>query len=290
MAHPGGSDGHVGGPLRRDGAVAVGLGHRGWVGTLLRDSAEYVLVLAADGQIVFSSPSTRTELAAADNFTDLVSDPGPDEVLIILAGVTSEAIPGGPHEMLLRGADAGQREVEVHVRPVRDIDFQGFVVTGTDVTDARPRLARGVGQDQPARRPHRPADRRRDARGGRRSACPERVDAPRRPVRGAGPVRLRGVERQPRRLGRTGGDEILQAVAKQFEGLPAEVVAASRITGDSFGLLICSPSVAASLEQVVHQLHRALAGLILSNDLEVDLSFRVGYSVAPAGEPIRPPN
>jgi diguanylate cyclase (GGDEF)-like protein len=257
---------------------------RGWVGTLLRDSAEYVLVLADDGQIVFSSPSTRTELAAADNLTDLVSDPGPDEVLIILAGVTSEAIPGGPHEMLLRGADAGQREVEVHVRPVRDIDFQGFVVTGTDVTDAR-RLARSM--DRTSRRDDLTGLLTADAMRAEVAAALAQSASTRHGVLFA-VLDLSDFGVWNDSLGRTGGDEILQAVAKQFEGLPADVVAASRIAGDSFGLLICSPSVTASLEQVVQQLHRALAGLILSNDLEVDLSFRVGYSVAPAGEPMDP--
>ena len=180
--------------------------------------------------------------------------------------------------MLLRDRVSGDREVEVHVRPVREIDFQGFVVTGTDVTDVR-RLARTMDSTS-----------RRDELTGLLTA-----DAMQAEVAAAMGATTRhdlllavldlsdfGVWNDS--LGRAGGDEILQAVAKQFEGLPAEVIAASRQSGDSFGLLMSSPGVAATLEQVVDQLHRALAGLILPNDLEVDLSFRVGYSVAPAAE------
>ena len=47
----------------------------GWVGTLLKDSAEYVIVLDAGGRIVFASPRTRSDLADAEYFSDLVTDP-----------------------------------------------------------------------------------------------------------------------------------------------------------------------------------------------------------------------
>ena len=250
----------------------------GWVGTLLKDSAEYVIVLDAGGRIVFSSPRTRSDLADAEYFSDLVTDPEPGETQIILAGVTSESIPAGPHEMLLRDRVSGDREVEVHVRPVREIDFQGFVVTGTDVTDVR-RLARTM--DSTSRRDELTGLLTADAMQAEVAAA---LGATTRHDLLLAVLDLSDFGVWNDSLGRAGGDEILQAVAKQFEGLPAEVIAASRQSGDSFGLLMSSPGVAATLEQVVDQLHRALAGLILPNDLEVDLSFRVGYSVAPAAE------
>jgi diguanylate cyclase (GGDEF)-like protein len=249
---------------------------RGWVGTLLRDSAEYVLVLDARKHIVFSSPRTRDVLAAGEYFCDLVSDPDPEQTQTILAGVAAESIPAGPHEMLLRDSSGGEREVEVHVRPIRDIDFEGFVVTGTDVTDAR-RLARSM--DSTTRRDELTGLLTSAAMEAEVAAALAQSTSTRSGVLYA-VLDLSDFGVWNDSLGRTGGDDILQAVARHFEGLPAEVIAACRIAGDSFGLLMSSPTVAATLEQTVDQLRRALAGLILPNDLEVDVSFRMGYSVA----------
>lgn len=38
---------------------------------------------------------------------------------------------------MLLDSPSGRRELEVHIRPVRDIDFDGFVITGEDVTETR---------------------------------------------------------------------------------------------------------------------------------------------------------
>ncbi|HRY09839.1 MAG: EAL domain-containing protein [Actinobacteria bacterium] len=255
----------------------------GWVGALLKDSAEYVLVLDADAHIVFTSPRTRADLANVEYFSDLVIDPPADDIQIILAGVTSESIPPGPHEMLLR-ATAGQREVEVYVRPVRDMDFQGFVVTGTDVTDAR-RLARSL--DRTSRRDDLTGLLTAEAMEAEVAAALAQAVSMHHEVLFA-VLDLSDFGAWNDSLGRSGGDEILQVVARQFEGLPPEVTAVCRIAGDSFGLLMSSTVVAPTLEQVVDQLERSFAGLILPSDLEVDLSFRVGYSVAAVGEPLDP--
>jgi diguanylate cyclase (GGDEF)-like protein len=252
---------------------------RGWVGTLLRDSAEYVLVLDAGGQIVFASPRTRSDLAQGQRFGDIVLDPGAGEIDMILAGVAARSVPAGPHEMLLRDSNSGQREVEVFVRAVSDIDFEGFVVTGTDVTDAR-RLAQSLDRT-----------RRRDGLTG--LLTPEAIAAEvAAALATSGPshhgvlfaeLDITDFGTWNDSLGRQGGDEILQAVAKQFEGLPPEVVAVSRMGGDAFGLLMTSASPVTTLEQVVDWVRRCFAGLILPSDREVDLGFRLGYSVADPG-------
>ena len=114
---------------------------KGWVGTLLRDSAEYVLVLDAQGRIVFTSPRTQSVSAPGERLSDMVVDPEPDDRRTW--SVASQSVPHGPHEMLFSPQSGADREVEVYVRPVNDMEFEGFVVTGTDVTDAR-RLAQSL--------------------------------------------------------------------------------------------------------------------------------------------------
>ena len=74
----------------------------------------------------------------------------------------------------------------------------------------------------------------------------------------------------------------------RWKACPRTVQAVSRIAGDAFGLLITSPQPVAATEQVIDAIRRSLAGLILGNDVEVDLSFRVGFSLAGPGERMHP--
>ncbi|HQR80721.1 MAG TPA: EAL domain-containing protein, partial [Actinomycetota bacterium] len=254
----------------------------GWVGTLLRDTAEYVMVLDAQGQIVFSSPRTSAELAEVERFPDLVIDPDAGEVATLLAGVTLGSIEAGPHEMLLRSQDDAVREVEVHLRPIQDISFEGFVVTGVDVTGAR-RLQRSLD-----------STRRRDELTGlltSEAILAEVASALSLNTRDRTSVLCAVLDLSDfgvwnDTLGRNGGDEILCSVAREFEGLPPEVIAVSRQGGDAFGLLMVSASVASTLEQVIEIIRRSFTGMILPSDTEVDLVFRIGYSIASPGEQI----
>ena len=257
---------------------------KGWVGTLLRDSAEYVLVLDAQGRIVFASPRTQSVLAPGERLSDMVVDPEPDEIGVILAGVASQSVPHGPHEMLFSPQSGAHREVEVYVRPVNDMEFEGFVVTGTDVTDAR-RLAQSL--DLTRRRDELTGLLTPEAMAAEVAASLAGSTSARRSVVFAVlDITDFGVWNDS--LGRQGGDEILQGVARQMEGLPEDVQAVSRMAGDSFGLLITSPQPVAATEQVIDTIRRSLAGLILGNDVEVDLSFRVGFSLAGPGEQMQP--
>ena len=109
---------------------------------------------------------------------------------------------------MLLDSPSGRRELEVHIRPVRDIDFDGFVITG----EMSPKL--GCWKPAWNRRvntiAHRaPITRGDDHKDLRQSARPQNAEQP-------GPrvdrhKRLRRVERQPRPAG---GDEILQVVQK----------------------------------------------------------------------------
>ena len=56
-------------------------------------------------------------------------EPSAPDLDALLPGIVAEALPPGPHEMVLRAADGSHRSVKVHLRPVKDIAFEGFVVT-----------------------------------------------------------------------------------------------------------------------------------------------------------------
>jgi len=256
----------------------------GWVGTLMRDTAEYVLVLDGSGNIVFATPRTRRELHGSAHFRDLVLEPDAAHVDTLLAGVTLGSIAHGPHDMILRDQADGHREVEVQIRPVRDISFEGFVVTGTDVTTAR-RLERSL--DRTRRRDGLTGLLTEEAMLAEVAAALPAATAQRTTVLFA-VLDLSDFGVWNDTLGRSGGDDILCTVARQFEGLPAEVIAVSRQAGDSFGLLIASATVATELERVIDILQRSFAGMILPSNIEVDVGFRIGYSVATPGEVMDP--
>lgn len=108
----------------------------GWISALLQDSSEYVFVIDVAGTIVYASPRSVQRLAPAPTLSALVCDTAAD-VPTLLNAVLAGSVPKGPYDMLLRGADGSPREVEVYLRTIREVSFEGFVVTGTDVTDTR---------------------------------------------------------------------------------------------------------------------------------------------------------
>lgn len=246
----------------------------GWIGALLRDSSEYVFVINVHGAIVYSSPRCRQRLAAARTLPELVSDPDADMSTLLLA-VLAGAVPAGPYDMLMRGADGSHREVEVYLRTVRDVSFEGFVVTGTDVTDTR-RLVEQL--DLTHRHDPLTGLLTHDAfvaevAGAQREALPI----------GVAVLDINDLGVWNETLGRTGGDAILAAVAQRFDTLPAEISSVGRIAGDGFGLLVVSTAPGQVLEGVLDRLTTALRGLLLPDDSEVDVTFRAGYAVTVPG-------
>ena len=110
---------------------------RGWIGALLRDSSEYVFVLDPTGRIVYASPRSQNVLKTTTHLHELVFVPSSSELDQLLSGVVAQATPAGPHQMIMHAADGSMRIVLVHLRPVREVSFAGFVVSGTDVTAER---------------------------------------------------------------------------------------------------------------------------------------------------------
>ncbi len=239
----------------------------GWISALLQDSSEYVFVIDVAGTIVYASPRSVQRLAPAPTLSALVCDTAAD-VPTLLNAVLAGSVPKGPYDMLLRGADGSPREVEVYLRTIREVSFEGFVVTGTDVTDTR-RLVEQLDLTH-----------RHDALTGllTHDAFVADVAAAQRGTMPTGVAVLDvndlGVWNET--LGRSGGDAILQAVAQRFDTLPSEVISVGRISGDGFGLLVVSTAPGQVLEGVLDRLTTALRGLLLPDDREVDVTFRAG--------------
>lgn len=248
----------------------------GWISALLRDSSEYVFVVDVNAAIVYASPRSQQELAAAASLPELVY--GQDANLpTLLSAVLAGSAPKGPYDMLLRGADGSPREVEVSLRTVREVSFEGFVVTCTDVTDTR-RLVEQL--DLTHRRDDLTGLLTRDA------FVAEVVSAEREnlPI-GVAVLDINDLGVWNETLGRDGGDAILKSVSQRFDTMPPEVVAVGRIAGDGFGLLVVSTAPGQVLEGVLDRLTTALRGLLLPDDSEVDVTFRAGYAVeSPAAE------
>jgi diguanylate cyclase (GGDEF)-like protein len=246
----------------------------GWISAMLGNSSEYVFVIDVSGVIVYCSPRSKERLAATRTLPELVCDPNAD-LPTLLSAVLAGAVPAGPYDMVLQGVDGSQREVMVYLRTIREVSFEGFVVTGTDVTDTR-RLVEQLDLTH-----------RHDALTGllTHDAFIAEVAAAQQggvPL-GVAVLDINDLGVWNETLGRSGGDAILQAVALYFDTLPAEVTAVGRIAGDGFGLLVVSTAPGQVLESVLDRLTTALRGLLLPDDREVDVTFRAGYAVTSNG-------
>ncbi|MBK9435267.1 MAG: EAL domain-containing protein [Actinobacteria bacterium] len=246
---------------------------QGWIKVLLQDTSSFAFVLNRAGDTVYASPSTTDMFGASPDFTSIVCSPSRSDLQSLLAGVTRQAIRPGPHEMLL-DSPSGRRELEVHIRPVRDIDFDGFVITGEDVTETRLLEARleSTGQH--------------DQLTGllSREAMITKISGSLRGLRtpnnlGLALIDINDFGAWNDSLGRQAGDEILQVVAEKLELMPRTATAVGRYAGDSFGFIIEGDNVIQSMETCLDQLSERLQGVILSNGSEVDLRFRAGYAV-----------
>jgi diguanylate cyclase (GGDEF)-like protein/PAS domain S-box-containing protein len=267
-------------------AVLADRTREGWFRALVNDSMDGVLVLDRDGRVVYTSPRIDTDFdfdagePGAREFADLLVERSPAEVRLLLAQVSLDASRSGPYDLLLRGSGEHPVEVEATVRPITDIEFEGFVVTVRDVSDTR-RLQRQLANS-----------RRRDELTGLLSrealltdlslsldeADPELQTA----------VAVLDLERFGRLndgLGHETGDEILVAVARTFERLPETVRSVARVGADSFALLVVDEQPDAALAEAVDMSRDELRGLLLRSGREIELAFRAGYVVVDTAEP-----
>jgi diguanylate cyclase (GGDEF)-like protein len=245
---------------------------QGWIKALLQDTSSFAFVLNRAGATVYASPSTTAMFGASPDFTALVIAPSPSDLQALLAGVPRQATPPGPHEMLL-DSPSGQRELQVHIRPVRDVDFDGFVITGEDVTETRLLEARVVSTGQ------------RDQLTGLLSGpgllaeLTDRlitIEAPN--ALGVALLDISDFGAWNDSLGRQAGDEILRVVAGKLDSMPERVKAAARYGGDSFGFIIEDERPIHSMETCLQRLSEHLRGVILDDGTEIDLRFRAGYT------------
>ena len=275
--------------LRRaqEGAAGILLAERtreGWFRALIGDSTEMIFVLNAAGVLVYASPKVEREIALhappqpfdaahAHRFAEIMAEQGEVDFAVVLAAVSVDPSRSGPYEMRLRGHE-GVVEVEAFVRPLRDIEFQGYVVTARDVSDTR-RLQRTFESSALV-----------DSLTRLRSREAFLAEA-QRVLDGADARQVAFVMLDLDRfgalnesLGHDTGDEILVAIAESLSLLPEELVAASRIASDTFAWLVVGTDADKSVGESVEQARAELRGLILRDGREVELSFHAGFVVA----------
>jgi diguanylate cyclase (GGDEF)-like protein len=276
--------------LRRahEGAAGILLAERtrdGWFKALIGDSTEMIFVLDAAGVIVYASPRVEREIALHAEpvpfdaghrhaFSDVLVGGLDVDVSVLLAAVSADSARSGPYELALLGR-TGAVEVEALVRPVSDVEFQGYVVTARDVSDAR-RLQRQLENsalvDSLTRLRSREAF----------LAEAQRVLDTGDPQRQVAFVTL-DLDRfgaLNESLGHDTGDQILVAIAESLSLLPEELVAAARIASDTFAWLVVGADADQSVGEAVEQARAELRGLILRDGREVEMSFHAGFVVA----------
>ena len=280
--------------LRRaqEGAVGILLAERtreGWFRALIGDSTEMIFVLDSTATILYASPKVEREIALNDvpqpfdathehRFADVLAETGEVDIPLVLAAVSADPTRSGPYELHLRGR-SGTVEVEAVVRPIADIEFQGFVVTARDVTDAR-RLQRQLDSSALV-----------DALTRLRSRESFLAEAQRH-IDSADPQQqvafvMLDLDRfgaLNESLGHDAGDEILVAIADSFSLLPEEIVAAARIASDTFAWLLVAADADQAVGESVEQARSDLRGLILPDGREVELSFRSGFVVVDSAD------
>ncbi len=199
---------------------------------------------------------------------------------LLLAQVSQDPGLAGPYDLLACGHDGRELEVELTVRPLSDVEFDGYVVTVRDVTDAR-RIARQLANSR--RRDELTGLLTREAFLGELSDRVERrrADSPIAVV----VVDLERFAALNDGMGHETGDLILIAVARSFERLPEAVRATARLGSDGFAWIIdaheAPPAVGTAVEQCARELH----GLILSDGREVQVGLRAGYVLVDPAHP-----
>ncbi len=266
-------------------AILADRTREGWFRALVNDSTDGVLVLDKHGVVVYTSPRVDAEFdfAAADGspseFSDLLVEQSAAEIRLLLAQASLDPSRAGPYDLILRGRGERAVEVEATLRPITDIEFEGFVVTVRDVSDTR-RLQRQLANS-----------RRRDELTGLLSREALLADLSLELDEGdpelTVAVAVLDLERFGRLndgLGHEAGDEILVAVARTFERLPEEVRSVARVGADSFALLVVGEHPGAALAEAVDMSRDEMRGLLLSSGREIELTFRAGYVLVDAAD------
>ncbi len=256
----------------------------GWFRALVGDSQDFIFILDPLGVVVYAGPRVEAEIALHEVPTEF--DPAhrhllsevlvgstPSEVRLLLAQVSLDPAMVGPHELQMRAHD-GVRDVAATIRPITDIEFQGYVLTAHDVTAART-LQRQLDSHWS-----------RDAltgllnRDGFLTAL--RAELPHSDHADVPVVLVLDIERFGSLndgLGHDTGDDILRAVARSFERLPATVCEVARLGSDTFALLLRDGAPEEAVGDVVEQLRAELRGLLLPDGREIETTFRAGYVV-----------
>jgi diguanylate cyclase (GGDEF)-like protein/PAS domain S-box-containing protein len=272
--------------LRRvqESAVAEVLAVRtreGWFKALVGDSADGMLVVDAGGRVLYSSPRFERDAAVALRedgtwpLSEVLVDLDRAGVALLLAQVAADPSQSGPYDLLVRGRDGGELEMEAVIRPVADVELDGFVVTARDVSDAR-RLARQLANSR--RRDELTGLLSREAFLAETAEHLDEQDERRR----AGVVAL-DLERFAALndgLGHAVGDQILLGVAGVIDRLPDEVHGAARMASDTFALLVMAEDCERVVVEVVEQLRQELKGLLLPDGREIEVEFHAGYVVS----------
>jgi len=244
----------------------------GWIGALLRDSSEYLFVLDTDTRIVYASPRTQAMLRIGERLHDVVLEPSKATLDTLLSGVAAQALESRPLEMTMQAQDGSRRITMMRMRPVQDVAFEGFVVSGTDETEAR-RLAEqleSTGQ--------------RDrltgllSSQGLSAALSAQCQTANELAYAVIDLVDFGIWNDS--LGRNVGDEILRAVAMSLESLPDPVIAVGRVGGDSFGILLTAPEPHVAMLSCLRDVTGRLRELVIGDGTEFELSMRAGYTTS----------
>jgi diguanylate cyclase (GGDEF)-like protein/PAS domain S-box-containing protein len=252
----------------------------GWFRSLIGDTSEGVLVLDAMGLVVYASPLVERDFGAdlddprGASFAGLLDGTTVQQLRLLLAQVSIDPRNRGPFDLVVRGRADRLYEVEAMVRPITDIEFEGYVVTTRDVTDTR-RLQRQLDSSQ-AIDPLTSLLTREGLLAEIQQAMTRHDRVDRIGVVVLDIERFSGLNDT---LGHETGDEILRAVARTFERLPEEVQAAARLAGDAFGWLMVGPDLELAVGGCIETCRAELRGLILRDGRETEVEFRAGYVV-----------
>jgi diguanylate cyclase (GGDEF)-like protein/PAS domain S-box-containing protein len=245
-----------------------------WFQALTRNSRDMVLVIDRHVRLVYASPSFGHLVGV-----DPASLPGRG-LSSVIPDLTEQAIRGIPRSNTSRGVSvdvsltdhAGvDHDVAFHVSALVGLGFEGFVLTGQDVTDAR-RLRRLLGES-----------RRRDRltgllnHEGFTSAIQEAMDwsDPRSvAVLVIDLIDYRSINDA---RGRRVGDFVLRSLAQQLERLQGPILAVARLSSESFGVLVRAGSPDLSVSAITQDLRRAASSVVVDAE-PLRLRMAMGYA------------
>jgi diguanylate cyclase (GGDEF)-like protein/PAS domain S-box-containing protein len=253
-----------------------------WFRSLTQHSRELVLVLDDHGSVVYSSPAVSRLLGAENSLLfgrDLADVlPGIDGQDVRIALSHSRAQRPFPIDVMVSDSSGVDRDLQFVVASLSGFGTDGYVLTGTDLTDSR-RMRALLGES-----------RRRDSLTGLLNrdtfvrgiaevqdwAAPQHIAVM--------VVNLIDFRRMNDIRGHDVGDAILRAVAEILDRQPGPIVAVSRLGGDDFAILLrdAQPQIAA--EEAAEAIRRALSGLLLWDGSRISVQAAFGYATPSTGD------